>query len=491
MFHSRPARKVRADRPRLEVLEDRALLSTFLVDRLTDRESGSGLAGSLRYCMNQATDGDIITFGVTGTITVGVIAGELFPTLTHSITIQGPGANLLTLQKADFLDAFPPIESIFTLAAGATVSISGLTISGSVATVPTFGGGISNNGTLTISDCTITHNYAIAGGGLGGGIYNQGVLTITNSTVADNGFYDNFPTQVYNQGGGIYNSGTLIVTNSTISGNFAFDNGGGIYSDGGTVTVSNTTISGNAADNGGGIYRAGGTVTVTDSTISGNRAAITGGRVGRGGGISGTLNMRNTILAGNQAYSQYPDLQGSLASSGYNLIGNTTGGSGFVSTDLRNVNPLLGPLQANGGPTQTMALLAGSPALNAGDPAQLGVADQRGVVRSGGVNIGAYQASASAFVLSLPGPASAGTPFDLLVRAVDAFGQTALGYAGTVTFATDDPDAGLPADYAFSAADAGRHTFAGAVILYADGSTVTVTDTTLGTLSGSLVIPLS
>jgi hypothetical protein len=71
-----------------------------------------------------------------------------------------------------------------------------------------------------------------------------------------------------------------------------------------------------------------------------------------------TLNIRNTILAGNTAGLD-PDLVGTLSSSGYNLIGNASGGSGFVATDLLNVNPQLGPLQNNGGPTQTMALLAG------------------------------------------------------------------------------------------------------------------------------------
>src|SRR5262249_62081145 len=95
---------------------------------------------------------------------------------------------------------------------------------------------------------------------------------------------------------------------------------------------------------------------------------------------------------------------------GHNVIGNPQEMSGWVDTDLLHVNPLLGPLQNNGGPTQTMALLADSPALSAGDSAQLGVADQRGVARAGGVNIGAFQASASALVLTgLPDTATAGT----------------------------------------------------------------------------------
>jgi hypothetical protein len=213
-----------------------------------------------------------------------------------------------------------------------------------------------------------------------------------------------------------------------------------------------------------------------------------------GGGIERIVNMRNSILAGNHGDDfgwLYPsDLFGRLSSSGYNLIGDTTGGSGFVSTDLLNVDPRLGPLHDNGGPTQTMALLPGSPALNAGDPTELGTADQRGVVRSGGVNIGAYQASASAFVLTVSGTATAGVPFDLTVVAVDAFGQTAVGYTGTVTFSTDDPNGSVPADYTFSAGDGGTHTFVGGVTLYADGSQVTATDTQQDSLTGSIIVPL-
>src|SRR5262249_6780573 len=159
----------------------------------------------------------------------------------------------------------------------------------------------------------------------------------------------------------------------------------------------------------------------------------------------------NTIIAGNTAPTA-PDLAGNLGSQGYNLIGNTQGASGLDPTDLLNVNPLLGSLQDNGGPTQTMALLADSPALSAGDSAQLGVADQPGLPAAGGVNIGAFQASASALVLTgLPDTATAGTALSVTVRAVDSFGQTARGYTGTVHFDSTDTGATLPGDYTFSA----------------------------------------
>ena len=184
-----------------------------------------------------------------------------------------------------------------------------------------------------------------------------------------------------------------------------------------------------------------------------------------------------------------------MGSHGYNLLGNPVDASGWVDTDLLHVNPLLGTLQANGGPTQTMALMPGSPALDAGDPAQLGVPDQRGVVRTGGVNIGAYQASASAFLLTAPAKVTAGVPFDLTVTAVDPFGQLALGYRGTVTFSTTDPDPGvvLPADYTFTADDAGVHTLTdaglGETTLFTHGhQTVTATDTANGSILGSAVV---
>jgi hypothetical protein len=517
MFHSRPARKVRAYRPRLEVLESRTLLSTYLVDHLADDLVGTGTSGSLRYAITHAVDGDAITFGVTGTIN---LTGAL-PDLTHNISINGPGANLLAVRRDT-----GGYYGIFTV--WATVGISGLTIANGYYD----GGGILNEGSLTLSNCTVTQNSGNDDNVGGGGILNDehSVLTVSNCTVTQNQSAD---------GGGILNFGTATVNNSTITNNTGA-NGGGVANEGGTMTIANSTISGNTAygpppydmgadARGGGIYNGYGqfssgasNLVVTNSTITGN--VVSGGFSSRGGGIASipdslgnpatltinnctisgnradtfdngsgggienqyaysTLNMRNTIVAGNTVfyYSGYydSDLHGTLTSSGYNLIGNTNGGSGFVATDLLNVNPKLGPLQNNGGPTQTMAPLAGSPALNAGDPAQLGAADQRGVVRRGSVNIGAYQASASAFLLTAPGTVQSGAPFDVTVTAVDVFGQPAYGYTGTVTFSTSDNDPGvvLPANYTFTASDQGTHTFSGGFTLITPGDqTITATD---------------
>src|SRR5262249_61336241 len=115
---------------------------------------------------------------------------------------------------------------------------------------------------------------------------------------------------------------------------------------------------------------------------------------------------------------------GARNSQGHNLIGDGPGGSGFdptdqVGTSANPIDPVLGPLQGNGGPTQTMALLPGSPALNAGDPALSGTADQRGVVRSGGGNIRAHHAPAPAPAPGAPGPRQSGAGLHPTARGAD------------------------------------------------------------------------
>jgi hypothetical protein len=375
---------------------------------------------------------------------------------------------------------------------GGTATVTGSTITGNMASGNRWAGGIGGSGTLTISGCTISGNSA----GLGGGIYvaGSGTAAITDSTVPGN--------TGSSSGGGIYFGGTgngWTLANSTVANNQApYGPGGGIFvAQRTTITVSNSTIAGNTTGSGamgGGIYvangsviSAGGTLTLLNSTVANNQTAGAGGGLWVGATRT-QVRLANTIVAGNTAATAGPDVSGPfLSTSAYNLIGDGSGASGLtdgvngnqVGTAASPLDPRLGPLQDNGGPTWTMALLPGSPALNAGDPDQLGVADQRGVVRSGGVNIGAYQASASAFVLTAPATVTAGVPFDVTVKAVDAFGQTALGYTGTVTFRTTDPDPGvvLPADYTFTAADQGTHTFSGGFILLTLGDqTLTATD---------------
>jgi len=355
---------------------------------------------------------------------------------------------------------------------GGTLTVTNSTLSGNSA--GSSGGGIYNGGTLTVTNSTLSGNSA---GSSGGGIYNGGMLTINNSTISEN--------TSANEVGGVSNvRGSLNIIDSTISGNTA----GGINSAGGSLTVLNSTVSGNGGA-GGISYGAGGTVTITDSTITGNSATI------NGGGISGfgLDYIRNTIIAGNTA-PIYPDIYSIFNSKGHNLIGDGTGGMGYDPTDLvgtsqNPIDPMLGLLQNNGGPTQTKALLPGSPVLNAGDTTELGIADQRGVIRTGGVNIGAYQASAAAFVLTAPAKVTAGTPFDVTVTAVDPFGQVAFGYTGTIAFSSADPyGASLPANYTFQLSDRGQATFPAGATLYTAGTwDVTATDTSSGITGTALV----
>jgi hypothetical protein len=137
-----------------------------------------------------------------------------------------------------------------------------------------------------------------------------------------------------------------------------------------------------------------------------------------------------------------------------------------------------------------MSLLAGSSALDAGDPSLAGTPDQRGVIRSGGVNIGAFQASATYFVITAPATANPGEAFDVTVAVYDSFGQLAVGYTGTITFSTSDQDPGvtLPPDYAFGVGDGGAVTFSAGVTLFTPGDqTLTVTDRDSGITDSTVV----
>ena len=188
------------------------------------------------------------------------------------------------------------------------------------------------------------------------------------------------------ESGGIRNSGTMRIVSSTISGNSAGANSGGIRNDN-TMTITNSTISGNSSAGGvgaGGISN-GGTMTITNCSITHNAAA---NAVEGGGGIyaGGSIKVRNTIIALNTA-SAGPDVYGTVTSQGFNLIRNSTGANitsaqftDLIGTNNSPVEPLLGPLQDNGGPTLTRALLAGSPAIDRGHSSGSST-DQRGLPR--------------------------------------------------------------------------------------------------------------
>jgi predicted outer membrane repeat protein len=441
--------------------------------------------GSLRAALAAANDFDTIdATGLSGTILL--TSGEL--QVTRNVTINGPGAATLAVDGNATFRVFYISGSPFH---NGNVVISGLTITnglGSSADGIDGGGGIANNdvvGTVTLDNCTVSNN-SVGCCNSAGGISNYGSLTISNSIITGNS------AQVYD-GGGIYNHGALTVSNSTITTNSASRSGGGIITTGSltvdnsvisdnsavngfgggiddeyeasvVVTVNNSTISGNSAnDGGGGIQNNGGgnnNLTVTNSTISGN--SCTGiGQAGGGIGNGATATVINSTISGNSAVStggggmvitggtltvkdctfssnsapnggaiyswtggttQIGDTvlkagatggtlfvnTGTITSLGYNLASDNGGGFLTVTGDQINTDPMLGPLQDNGGPTFTQALLPGSPAIDHGNPSfkPPPAYDQRGPgfprVVNGRIDIGSFEVQAAPAVTTNP-----------------------------------------------------------------------------------------
>jgi spore coat protein CotF len=312
----------------------------------TNADSG---AGSLRQAIADVCGGGTITFADSVVSPIKLTSDELL--IQKSLTIQGPGTRPMIIsgnhaRRVIELSAGPGIQlalSDLTIADGSAGSFTGFAAAG-----------VFNNGsaTVNITNCTITGNVNSGAdfGGKGGAIENHGTMNIVNSTISGNS-----STGTANGGAGIFNDTTLNLTNCTISGNSTNTRGGGIYNNG-----------------------------------------------------AGTVNIQNTIVAGNTADQSGPDIFQAFNSLGNNLIGKIDGGSGFtngmnndkVGTVAMPLDPKLGPLQDNGGPTFTMALLAGSPALDAGSDSVLGtplflMTDQRGTGfprKSGAhVDIGAFE----------------------------------------------------------------------------------------------------
>ncbi len=394
---------------------------------------------------------DSITFAADYTIT---LVGSQLPAVTSEMTITGNGAANTIIQANVAPDT--ATYRILQVGSPGNLTLDGVTVrhghcAGSCATYGGVGGGILNyGGTLIVTNSTLSHNSASgfggggianasyrdqansfheamltvtgstlsgnsANGGDGGGISNSGTLSVTDSTLSGNSTDGN--------GGGIYNhSSTLSVTDSTLSGNTANTWGGGIATNGGTLTVTNSTLSGNSltpksVNGGGGIANIGGTLTVTNSTLSGNSATPSGG--GGGGGIyssSGTLTVTNSTLSGNN--STTPSNFGggdevynsnSITATAFSIFGHsgqsntdafygfTPGASDFNATSdgliaIALASILDTTLADNGGPTQTHALVAGSPAIDFAGACGLAT-DQRGVARPQGTacDAGAFE----------------------------------------------------------------------------------------------------
>lgn len=344
--------------------------------------------------------------------TVGSVSGH-----GHGGCIHNHGQLTLTDSVVKFCRAAANWNGgAITNATAGTLALTNDTISNGVTDSTDRGGGLENLHNATLTNVTISGNSA----GAAGGVLNLATLKMTGSVVAGN----IATTGVGNDGaGGILNgpgtAATATISGSTISGNQAQVNGGGGLQNDGTaaptgptVTIVNSTIANNtAAGFGGGIDNfdldasppSKPVTTLQSSTVVGNHAGASGGGLQQ---FRSIYNVGNSLLAGNSAATSAPDcanaLPDTIGSQGYNLIGNTSGCGGFGSTgDLMNVNPLVGPLAPNGGPTPTIALLAGSPAINAGNPATPGSGgtscpsvDQRGLPRGGAAgrcDVGAFE----------------------------------------------------------------------------------------------------
>ena len=260
------------------------------------------------------------------------------------------------------------------------VTLIGSTVSGNN-TVARGGGIATSNGAVILTSSTIRGNTS---GGNGGGIDTvTGPVLLTSSNLSGN-------TSGRFGGGVGTTTGPISLTDSTVSGNSSDRLGGGIFANAGAVTLTNTTVSGNTSgEGGGGIYTDDSIVRILNSTISGNAAGGIGGGIGLYAdnfNDDERLIVRNSIVALNTDNGTAPDLlapgdPGNDLTVDFSLIGDTTGSGVTAATgagNLLNVDPLLGPLADNGGPTLTHALLAGSPALDAGD-LHLRRPDQRGL----------------------------------------------------------------------------------------------------------------
>ena len=337
----------------------------YTVTNGTDTPTAGTL--TLRQAVALARTGDEINFNLPAGTTINLSQGTL--ELDYSVTVTGPGANLLTVQADPSHQYLFPIFYITFVPFGDSqpTQISGLSIAGGMTGV------IVDEREVTLAGCAIANNVNSSSTPYGGGIYNNSYLTLVNSTVSQNVCTNTSSGPfVRALGGGIYNRGSLTVTNSTISGNLAHGFGGGIYNVTGLVTLTNSTVAENLAEqtaadpdgDGGGIFN------------------DTFGTAYTQGDPNSTVTIRNTIIAKNVADRFGNDADGPFVSQGYNLIGdtNSTTITGTTTGNQLNVNPQLGPLQNNGGPTKTYALLSGSPAIDKGSSGGT-TTDQRGLTR--------------------------------------------------------------------------------------------------------------
>ena len=327
---------------------------------VSDCSAPSGAPGRLVEVVTAAAAGDTVTFSCSGTIT---LTTEI--TIDKNLTLDGAGQSV-AISGGDAV-------RVFTVNTGRTFNLQNLSVThGTAPGDGNSGGGVNNSGTLNVANVTFSGNSA---GYAGGGIYSTGALNVTNSIFSGNSVGGGFgggiaifngTSAVMNSaftgnsggyGGGISNwQGTSAVMNVTFSGNSG-TYGGGLYN-ADTLNVINSTFSGNSTNgHGGGMYELGGTATVTNSTFSGNASSVAGT-----GGIysNGSVTLKNTIVVNNTPWN----CQFAITDGGGNLqFGGINANS--CGATIPTADPKLGALADNGGPTQTMALGAGSAAVDA------------------------------------------------------------------------------------------------------------------------------
>ena len=352
----------------------RIIVTTTADEDNTPASGGSGLSlrEALRDDASGTTPAELITFapGLSGqsialTGVADAVNGNTALTVVPAngpITLDAsalPGGLTLTRPAGASGDGY----RAFRLAQFSSLTLRGLTLTGFTGQTGSAGGAILNNGTLTLTQCSLSGNSS-------------------------------------SSGGAIYNGGTLTLTQCSLSGN-STSNSGGAIENGGTLTLTQCSLSGNATSGDGGAISNGSTLTLTQCSLSGNATSSNGGAIFN----RSTLTLTNTLVGGNTATSSGPDIRNdsTLTRQGANIVQTAIAGPGIANGPgtISQADPLLAPLGNYGGPTPTptLALLPGSPARNAAVDSTF-TTDQRGFPIVGTADIGAYEVQSSNITLT-------------------------------------------------------------------------------------------
>ena len=422
------------------------VMATYSVTTTVDSVGASPTPGSLRWAISQANANpgtDTIVFAVNGTFNMTALVSGDNSNTTGDFDVNG-NLNIVGNGTGNTVINGNGVDRVFDLRSG-TISLSGLTVQGGQSNQ---GAGISvgTAANVTLTDVVIQNN-AGSGASKGGGIYNDGVLTLQNSIVQNNG--SGFLSNV--DGAGIYNdaSATISVRDVEIRNNIAAGgkDGGGLYVwSSASVQLTNVTFANNQATRGGGLWNHSNVTSLLNVTFSGNFASSEGGGIWADRNITldhvtvannsaafwggGTYDSNNSITAKNSLFAGNTGGNTNRApvSQGYNLSDDNS--PGFLGTgDQKNVAAGLLGLSNNGGFTRTHAIDAGSAARDAANPVPAVGTDQRGIAYSGGrADIGAYEYNPTGFAPTISAVAN---------QTIDE--NTALG---PITFTIGDVESG-------------------------------------------------